>query len=244
MKRSLALAVFGLLMFSGTLGANHNTTHVFPQFADGRFPDGTFYRTTIIIENVLATATACTWTLTGMTTVLDTGEVGATFSHTFPAGASGSGLYIRTTTGTQGFQSGYATVTCDVAVFALVLYSFYSPNGIKLSEATVFSSAPNSEFLFPLDHRENARLGMALTNNTDSPHTYQLLFLPMGGGAAISATVTVAQRRTIAKFADELMTLPPNARGMLVLTSSDVSNFSTIGLRFTGAAFTTIPAFP
>jgi len=40
------------------------------------------------------------------------------------------------------------------------------------------------------------------------------------------------------------MTLPPNARGMLVLTSSDVSNFSTIGLRFTGAAFTTIPAFP
>ena len=244
MKRSLALAVFGLLMFSGTLAANHNTTHVFPQFADGRFPDGTFYRTTMIIENILATAANCTWTLTGMTTVLDSGEVGATFSHTFPAGATGSALYIRTTTGTQGFQSGYATIACDVPVFALVLYSFYSPNGTKLSEATVFSSAPNSEFLLPLDHRENARLGIALTNNTDSPHTYQLVFLPMGGGTSISVTLTVGLRSTMAKFADELMALPPNARGILVVSSSDVSNFSTIGLRFTGAAFTTIPAFP
>jgi len=49
------------------------------------------------------------------------------------------------TSGTQSFQSGYATLDCKATkVEAQLLYSYYSPDGTKLSEATVFSSPSGS----------------------------------------------------------------------------------------------------
>jgi hypothetical protein len=45
-----------------------STAHLFPQFADGRFTDGTYYRTTLMISNLSDTApAACSLQLHGLT---------------------------------------------------------------------------------------------------------------------------------------------------------------------------------
>ena len=111
--------------------------HVFPQVADGHFSDGSYYRTTLMITTWFdSDAPFCAYRLYGMTATFENTGVSSGLNLTFTPG----GFYAGRTTGTQAFQSGYATLTCDDYVFAQLLYSFYSSNGTKISEATVFSS--------------------------------------------------------------------------------------------------------
>jgi hypothetical protein len=172
MKRKLVMVGLWLVMLSRGLCASESTAHVFPQFVDGRFADGTYYRTTLMLTNMFTAPATCTWTLHEMTASLDTGESGSTFSVTIPSnttGISGESLYIRSTTGTQAFQSGYATISCSVPVFALVIYGYYASDGTKLGEATITDSVEFSLFVLPVDQRENSRVGIAVANNTDFP---------------------------------------------------------------------------
>jgi hypothetical protein len=60
------------------------------------------------------------------------------------------------------------------------------------------------------------------------------------GNLVGTATQTLAPRSSIAKFVNEFVTLPPNHYGQVIVSSS-TGTASVIGLRFTGAAFTTIP---
>lgn len=92
-----------------------------------------------------------------------------------------------------------------------------------------------SDRLF-LDQREGARLAVAIANNSDIPRTYRLTF------GSITATTQVPARTSLAKFLNELMTLPANAVRLLKIESTDFTSFGAIGLRFTGGVFTTIPA--
>ena len=56
------------------------------------------------------------------------------------------------------------------------------------------------------------------------------------------ASIFVPARRSFARFVGEILTVPVNSVGVLTIRSRDSSVFSAIGLRYTGAAFTTIPA--
>src|SRR5207249_1774884 len=81
-----------------------STFHVFPQFADGRFGDGSSYRTTLMIANPSSTAGAtCTMQMRGFTVP------GFATSYTLAA----SGWVIVPSCGTQAFVSGYGTISCN-----------------------------------------------------------------------------------------------------------------------------------
>src|SRR5437016_11214650 len=95
-----------------------DTYNLFPQFVDGRFPDGSSYRSTIMIQsgNTFLRGITCTLTLRGMTTTLGSetnAPTGSAFSIDLPAG----GYYTRQTRGTQAFQGGYASLLCNSGVY-------------------------------------------------------------------------------------------------------------------------------
>ncbi len=209
--------------------------HVFPQFADGRFPDGSYYRSTItILPWFDSDNPTCSLVLYGMTTTFDSGASGFSFTISHSPG----GFSVNRTTGVQLFQGGYATLTCSDYTFAHVFYTFYAANGTKLSEATVFSSGETYQRRIVVDQRDGARLGIAIANNTDLASSYTIT--ATGSFGTRTATVNVPARRALARFVDELLTLPANALGVITIRQPDFSDFYLIGLRFTGALFTTI----
>jgi pseudomonalisin len=212
-----------------TSSATASTYHVFPQVADGRMSDGTYYRTTLMISNPSSTSGAtCSLQLHGLTV--------PGFALTYPMGPSG--WIIAPTSGTQPFQSGYASLDCGTAkVEAQLLYSFYASNGTKLSEATVFSSLPVSTAWVIADHREGAQLGIAIANDTNQSVTYSITV----SGATGTGSVTLAPKTSTAKFVYQLVSgIPANNVGVVQVTSN-TGTANVIGLRYTGNAFTTIP---
>ncbi len=212
-------------------GATANTYHVFPEFADGKFSDGAYYRTTRMYLNPVQTANAtCTTRLRGLTT-----DGNSTFTGNLPSLA----FVDAQTNGTQAFQAGYATMECTGVVEAQTLYSFYSAAGVKLSEATVFSSPAAQTVQILADFRDGAQVGLAIANDTDQPNTYTITVSDAGGKTVGSATQQLAARSSIAKFVNELVALPPNYYGQVVI-SSTTGTVSVIGLRFTGSIFTPI----
>ena len=206
--------------------------HIFPQFADGRLADGTFYRTTRMYVNPSTTTTGdCTTRLRGMTT---------NGINQFLATIGPTGAIISPTTGTQTFQSGYATLRCSTNVEGQVLYSFYAPNGVKLSEATVFSSPAAQRVQILADMRGGSRVGIAIANDGDQTTTYDISIGDANGNIVGNTTQTLPGRSSTAKFLDEMIGLPPDYYGQVVVSSS-TGIASIIGLRYTGAVFTTIP---
>jgi hypothetical protein len=216
-----------------TTSATASTYHVFPQFADGRMDDGTSYRTTVMIANTSRTSgTTCTLRLNGLTV-----DGSSTLTYTLVP----NGWTISPTSGTQSFRSGYASLQCSVTVEAQLLYSFYSPSGAKLSEATVFSSPPAAWAQLLADGREGSRVGIAIANDSDQSTTYAITAGDASGSQLGSTSLTLGPRSSRAAFLDELLSIPSNSFGP-VYVSSNSGMASIIGLRYTGTAFTTIPA--
>ena len=230
-----ALAVVTVLLVSAP-AFSQAQFHVFPQFADGRAADGTYYRSTLVILPWSgAAAPNCTFVLYGMTATFDGGPTGYYFTTYVPPGM----MMSATTTGAQALQTGYATLSCTSYVYANVLYTLYAQDNRKLGEATVFSS-PESYFArMAFDVRGGVRQAFAIANNTDFNKSY---VVSLGSnGVTRSVRVFVPGRRNLAKFVDEVLQVVPESIGLLTIQSDDYSNFSTVGFRFTGGVFTTIP---
>ncbi len=208
--------------------------HVFPQFADGRFSDGTSYRTTRMLVNPdLNLAIDCTTLLHGMTT-----NGASSFNVRLAARVT---VVSGPTGGVQAFQSGYATTQCDSIVYGELLYSYYDANGVKLSEATVFSSPSASRVQILADSRGGSRVGLAIANDTDQTNIYTIGFYDSSSMLIAATNLTLAGRSSLAKFIDELATLPVDYYGKVIVSSPSGAVASIIGLRFTGTVFTTIP---
>jgi hypothetical protein len=213
-------------------GSSSSTTaatyHVFPQFADGRASDGTYYRSTLMISNTSASNTTCNLQLRGLTV--------PGLSTTYSVVANG--WMIASTSAAQSLKSGYATLQCDAKVEAQLAYSYFSPSGTKLSEATVFSSPPSSSVRVIADQLEGAQLGLAIANDSDQTVSYTVSVSGVGG----AATVTVPPRASVAKFLNQFLPgIPANSVAVVQVTSSNNGAASVVGLRFTGSIFTTIP---
>jgi hypothetical protein len=208
-----------------------NIYHVFPQFADGALENGSFYRTTLMISNPSGTtAASCTLRLRGLTVP------GFNLNYSIAA----SGWVIASTSGTQSFQSGYATLQCSSLVEAQLLYSYYDASGVKLSEATVFSSPPATSVQVLGDNRGGAQIAIAVANDSDQSGTYTISAYDNTGQLMGFATQTLAARSNYATFVKDLIALPPGFYGQITV-SGGTSSASLIGLRYTGSAFTTIP---
>jgi hypothetical protein len=124
-------------------------------------------------------------------------------------------------------------------VYAEALYSYYATNGTKIAEATVFSSEGDvggfPSYRIIADQR-GSQLGVAIANDSDLPRTYKLTINSLTG------SITVPARSAVAKFLTEVVPASANTVGLLQIESADFSDFYAIGLRFTGATFSTIPA--
>jgi peptidyl-Asp metalloendopeptidase len=219
-----------------SVGPTASSYHIFPQFADGKFGDGTYYRTSRLFLNPSTSSTAnCTTLLRGMTT-----DNTNSFSLSLPANSS----FVGRTNGTQTFQSGYATLSCPgSSVYAQAVYSLYAPNNLKVSEATVFSSPSVARSQILADNREGARVGIAIANDSDQLNTYTITAYDSNGTVVGSAVKTLQARASIADFMDNWIPgIPANYFGQVIVESTTGGTASVIGLRFTGAAFTTIPA--
>jgi hypothetical protein len=228
------VAAFLLILVDSLALFSQQTSHLFPQFVDGRFPDGSRYTSTIttVVWGSNEPGT-CKLDLYGMTANLEGMGQGSSYAIQIPT----SGFVARTT-GSDSFQSGYALLTCNKSVLANVLYTYYSPTGAKLGEATVFSSDQFSEAKMVVDERDGARLGVALANTTDAQHYYDLTFTDSSGTK--SGGFLIPARQSVARFIDDWIPLQPSAVGVLTIRSLDSSSFSAIGLRYTGSVFTTI----
>jgi hypothetical protein len=238
-KTRAALLVFLFVSFGSAAQAQiADDFHIFPQFVDGSFPDGAYYKATLMILPLFdSSPTACTFNLYGMTAAFSGTGVQSVFTINIPAG----GFILEQTLATQNLAFGYATLTCNDPVYAQVLYALYNSVGVKAGEATIFSAnqAPTHSFLF--DQREAAGVGVAIANDTDSTHTYTLT--ATGTFGTRTGTVFVPARRNAAFFINEVVAnMPANAIGKLVVRATDSSTSSVIAFRITGLVFTTIPA--
>jgi hypothetical protein len=216
---------------SGSADAVASMYHIFPQFADGHFTDGSYFRTTRIYNNPGSGNVTCNTQLQGMTT---------DGSSRFMGNVTPGSAVVSQTSGKQVIQTGYASMQCTSPVDAQALYSFYSASGVKLSEATVFSSPASRTVAVLADQREGSQLGLAMTNDSDQTNTLTITVNDANGNLVGTATQDLAPRTSTARFLGEFLSLPAGFYGQAIISSS-TGIVSVIGLRFTGTAFTTIP---
>jgi hypothetical protein len=236
MKRTVGAALPILFLVLGlSQSLNAQPFHVFPQVADGRFSDGSFYRSTLMILTNGGGA-QCTLDLRGLTTSFPPGPSGSSFAINIPAGQRAVAIQ---TAGTQAFQRGYGTLDCGAtSVFASMLFSFYVA-GAKEGEATVFSSPASNSQQMIVDNREGARLGIAIANDTNVTSQYQMVYRT--GSTVLATLLEIPARSSVSRFLDEVLAVVPNSVGSVSISSAQP--LSAIGLRFTGGVFTTIPTF-
>jgi hypothetical protein len=215
-----------------TPSGNANTYHVFPQVADGRFGDGSYYQSTLMVTNASSGSTSCTLQLHGLT-------VNGLSQISFTVGT----FYIYITPGnTQSLQTGYASLQCSAKVEAQLVYTFYAGNGVKVSEATVFSSPSATLLRVIADYRGGSRLGLAVANDSTQSASYTLRVYDSNGIArGTSQLLTVAAGQNTAAFVEQFVTLPANFYGYVDVVAT-TGSASVIGLRYTGNVFTTVPA--
>src|SRR5262245_33320963 len=86
-------------------------------------------------------------------------------------------------------------------VEAQLLYSYYSATGVKISEATVFSSPSARTVRIIADEREGAQLGLAIANDSDETVTYTIEVT----NATNLGTMTLSPHTSIARFLNQLV---------------------------------------
>lgn len=246
MIRKLVFIV-SLLLFASDGSAQFGTsTYVFPQVADGRFADGSYYVSTLMVANPASfQKPSCVLQFQGLAPQ-ELRMRDNTLRSDLPLRfqLNGNGWQVIQTPGTQNFSRGYALLECSSPADAMMLFTFYSGEGVKLSEATVFSAPRATDGVFILvDQRQGERLGIAVANTENVARNYRLVVRDIRDTVAGERTISLAPRSSIAQFLDELVTLPAGfiGRAMLVPTESP-QPVHAVGLRFTGAEFTTLPA--
>ncbi len=231
--------IFFVVFLMITPLANAQYLNVFPTVADGVYGDGGYYKTTFMIlpgyETISPTIT-CTLVLYGLGVNLDGKGSASQWTITI----SQDGYYASSTAADQALRTGYATLTCSDYVYAQALYSSYAKDGRKMAEATVFASVGEiggwSNYRMIADQRGGSQVGIAIANDTDLPRTYQVTI------NSLSGRVTIPARTSTGKFLTDVVPASANTAGVLIIESTDFSDFYAIGLRFTGGVFTTLPA--
>lgn len=206
------------------------TSFVYPQFAEGTFADGSYFRTAFIYQSLPGTVT-CNQTNRGGITGGGNLEMLSPISKVFPLDIPDHIPPLRT---------GYSTIQCSAPLDARELLSFYDQNGTKISEATVFSAPSASTVQILADTRDGARIAMNIANDSDLAGIYTISVIDVNGTVVGTAARTIPARANAAEFLDQLVTVPANYYGKVIVSSSNGSA-SAIGIRFTGNVFTTVP---
>jgi hypothetical protein len=236
MKYTIFIMVTLLAMRMNLTAQGAAMSHVFPQIADGFTNVGTTYGTTIFATNVSSDPATCTLSLYGVP--LSRLANGRPLTATMPT--QGSVVTWNTTRGAGPLVTGYASLNCNRPVTAFALYFHYASAGPSLGGATVFSSPPSTRAQLVVAEGDS-KTAIALANDTDVAAQYQLTITDAATGEIRTATVTVPARSNLPRFLAELVQLPTQFFGTLVITSS-AGPFSVVGLLFEGNVFITLPA--
>jgi hypothetical protein len=239
MNRIILATAFVLVAQVSLMAQGAATFHVFPQIADGNVSDGTYYQTYVLLTSVSAQPATCTLRFYGVPiSRLDATPTGV-------LGGLGASAVLATTGNLGPLATGYATLSCDRNVTAFAAYVNRSPAGAANSGASVFSSPQTMRaqlFVFNSRSPDN-RTAFALANDTDSAAQYRLTVIdPPTGQTIASTTISLPARSNLPRFLDQIVPLPQNFAGTVVITSVTGSAFSVVGLVFSGSTFLSMPA--
>jgi hypothetical protein len=211
-------------------GQLQSNFHVIPQIADGTFPDGSFYASLFFVTNLNnAAPVTCTFTPYGVPA-----SRFLQLSFTMPTGGGG---YVTSTGGSGPISTGYATLSCSNTVTVNTVYLYANATGV-VSEATVFSAAPFLKSAVAGLQTSKTRVAIAIANN--SSVTVQCQVIVNINGNLIGQTINIPPYSNVAKFADEVLSLPSDPGPLLVYLLANQPLYA-IGLMYTGNEFTTIP---
>jgi hypothetical protein len=217
------------------------TKRVIPQFADGRFQDGSYYTSTLQLLNGSEVTADCTVILNGVRPTITDSQGNLTVADAFTITLEPGGSEILGTTGAASFHSGYVTLECTSPVTSLVLYAYHDSTGTPMAQASTFSSTPETSLRFVVDQRSGARLGIAVNNDSNAKMALLVEAFDTMGQPVATRTLELTARTTLARFVDELLPLDAGFVGH-VRFSSDGHSFTALGLRYQGSSFTSIPA--
>jgi hypothetical protein len=256
-KTTLQRACVGLvfvaaLLIKIPLANAQQKAFVFPEVADGVWDNGGYYKSTFIIlptESSTAVVT-CGFVLYGLGVDLDGKGLVTGWTATVSPGIP----YVASSSADQPIHAGYATLSCTDYVRALVFYTSYTTGGPGTNLGAVFGSsdsscsATNGAYM-DVNQQGGSQLAFAIANNTTQTGTYEVRFFENNPPAPPSllqgTTVTVPAHTSYAKFLTEILPASSNRVGYVQISPADLgvfgTGFSVIALRFTGAAFTTIP---
>ena len=142
-------------------------------------------------------------------------------------------------------RSGGAWLRCSAAVSANTLFSL-KVGGTVVGEAVVEPAQEiaggGAEAHFLADHRDGARFGVAVKNGTFHSIDVSVRLADSEGKRIASTMVTIDTFGHQAFMLDELLTVPAGHIGQVQIGTEPGATIYVMGLRFTGQAFTTIPA--
>lgn len=231
MRKVCLLGVVGLLIGFATSGAAQSTRNVFPQIVDGAQSDGTYYLSALVINNLSGATAVCTLATVG----LPVSRFVAPATVTLPNGET---LLNLTSGPTNPLAVGYGILDCTQAVQASVVYVYKAMNGTTLGMAAVFSAPPVTYASIPVLSGETYRFGIAIANTGPTAISVELL-LTTADGTTTGKTIQVAPASQMAKFVDEVLTVPSTI-GTNILEVVSSSPFNITGLMFDGQVFTTL----
>ena len=209
------------------------------------FADGGGWVTQVILVNPTDRTITGTATFLGqgsdtapaspVTLALDDGRTGSGFDYSIPPRST---QRLTTANPPGGLTVGSVRVTPDsgnAAPSGLVVFSFAS-GGKTLSEAGVPALPKGSAFRVYVEssgmpeQAGSIRSGLAITNVADRSNTVTLEVTHLDGSLAVPpATLSLPPSGQVARFVDQIFSLPDNFAGVLRLTST--GEVAIVGLR-------------
>jgi hypothetical protein len=254
--RSLATLV---LLAMGTLTAGAQapattpptTLYVFPLFADGTGPNGSYRSVVRITQTNTPSPMQCIVQQRNTASPF-TGIVGYYYSaDVLDAGFSPLAVSIVNldsylpfeilrTNGQAPMKNGYATVACPGAIQADVQVAMYDAKNNKVAEATILPGTTGQSFQFLRDTRDGTRLAFSYVNNSNAVGQFIVIARDQFNFEVDRRYEDIDSWSQVAHFVDDELKLPQGFVGTIeVVGLSGGSNF-VVGLQFTGSVFTTI----
>jgi len=159
------------------------------------------------------------------------------------AGVFSSILFCATTALSQGtLQVGYAVVSpAFPAAGVMVAFEDVTPSSPNTFEAGPLPETLTRNALVRINVSSSAdsNLGIVILNPSNSIASVGLVLRQTNGTQVAAATIQVISRQQISKFITELLTVPPEFSGTMVLTSTTPVSLYVLKVR--GSAFAFLP---
>ena len=146
----------------------------------------------------------------------------------------------------RAVSSGMAMLSCPPgSVSATLIFSLEEADGSVVGAAVVEPAQEivggEAEAQFLADHRDGARLGAAVSNPSDQRIDASVSVVDSEGRRVASTSVAIGPYSNTIFMLDELLTIPEEFTGQVLIGAQPEDSVYAVALRFTGKTFTTIP---